>query len=305
MELSWQMKLRIAAVLATGFVLIGILAWPLAAPADPFMPVSLVAGSINYSNATILVVLAFVTGVIAFFISWPYGKQIGVLAVPMGLAIWSIRSGTMTALLQQNPTLSQRQTIFSSLKWEPLLWLIVVATGFAGVLLCQKSLPGAKGADNKKQSSSSNLYVVLNAAFALFASVIIAQILTTILAQDVRTYDTQLGIALVAQPRIGQIAFAVLVSFGLAAFILKKFFNTHYIWPVIAAALVPGTAITLHLKANVLQHLVQSQPATLFSSPVFSILPVQMVAFGTMGSIIGYWLAVKHSLRKQQQKKSN
>ena len=39
MELTWINKLRIAAVAALGVMVIGILAWPLAAPGDPLMPV--------------------------------------------------------------------------------------------------------------------------------------------------------------------------------------------------------------------------------------------------------------------------
>jgi hypothetical protein len=43
-----------------------------------------------------------------------------------------------------------------------------------------------------------------------------------------------------------------------------------------------------------LQQLVEHYPLVFFSSTVISILPVQMVAFGVLGSITGYWLAVRY-----------
>jgi hypothetical protein len=43
-----------------------------------------------------------------------------------------------------------------------------------------------------------------------------------------------------------------------------------------------------------LQQLVVRYPPAFFYSPVISILPVQMVAFGALGSIAGYWLAVRY-----------
>jgi hypothetical protein len=95
----------------------------------------------------------------------------------------------------------------------------------------------------------------------------------------------------VAQPAIGQVVFAVLVSFGLAAFAVKKYLNVSYIWPTIASALVTAFAVSAYGRQ--VQHLAQQWPATFFSNSVVSILPVQMVAFGTLGSIAGYWMAVR------------
>ena len=90
MELSWPMKLRIAAAVAAGVILIGFAAWPLAVPPDPFGVVSVLSGTITVGGALILVALAFLTGLIAYFLSWPYGREIGILAAPAGLSIWTI-----------------------------------------------------------------------------------------------------------------------------------------------------------------------------------------------------------------------
>jgi len=83
-ELSWPMKLRIAASAAIGVVLIGILAWPLAAPSEPFGTVSLLGGGLTTFDAVFLAILAFFSGFAAYFASWPHGREIGILAVQCG-----------------------------------------------------------------------------------------------------------------------------------------------------------------------------------------------------------------------------
>jgi hypothetical protein len=283
------MRLRIAAVVAVGVVLIGILAWPLAAPAEPFGAVSVP----TFGGAITLVVLAFLAGFIGYFISWPHGREIGILAVPSGLAIWAVRCGNMADLMRVNPTLAQRQAVFAALKWEPIFWLAIVAAGFGGVLLGQKIRSRPEPGENEEKSNSE-LSIYLNPIIALVGSVLIAQFCLRIFAQDVRVFDPRLG-SVMAQPAIGQVVFAVLVSFGIAAFIFKKFLNVSYIWPIAASAFVTGFAITAYLKQDILQHLVGQHPAAFFCNAVTSVLPVQMVAFGTLGSIAGYWLAVRYN----------
>ena len=292
-ELSWLMKLRIAAAAAVGVILIGILAWPLAAPSEPFGAVSLLGGDISLSSAITLAGLAILTGLLAYFLSWPYGREIGILAVPAGLAIWAARSGSIAGLMQQNPTLAQRQEIFATLKWEPLFWLAIVAAGFAGVLLAQKIRPNPNLSKNSgKPNSRGNIY--LNAAAALVGSGFIALFCISIFAQGITMPDSRLG-SVVGQPATGQIAFAVLVSFGLAAFVVKKFLNASYIWPTIASAFIAAFAISFYTGQDILQRLAQHSPAVFFSNAAISILPVQMVAFGTLGSIAGYWQAVRYN----------
>jgi len=288
------MRLRIAAAAATGVILIGILAWPLAAPLEPLDAVC--AGSIGFTGKATLVILACLAGFIAYFVSWPYGREIGILAAPSGLAVWAERSGSMATLMQLNPALAQRQVLFATLKWEAIFWLLIVAAGFAGVLAAQKIISNPPEADpteeQDKPNPKPNMY--LNAATALAGSVLISQFFIGIFAQDVRCPDSQSG-SVVGQPAIGQIIFAVLVSFGLVAFAAKAFLDVSYIWPSIASGLVTALGITLYARQNLLEHLVESWPAVFFSNSVISVLPIQMVAFGTLGSIAGYWLAIRYS----------
>jgi len=295
------MKLRIAAAAAVGIILLGILAWPLAAPPDPLGTVCLL--SINLTDAMALLGLAVLSGLLAYFLSQPYGRQIGILAVPAGLAVWAIRTGNMASLIQLNPTLTHRQDLLAMLRWEPFFWLAIVAAGFAGTELAYKILPKTNPSQfDERTSPKPNTY--LNIVIALVGSFLIAQLCIKVLAQDIRAFDNKLGLV-VGQPAIGQIIFAVVVSFGIAAFVVKKFLNQGYIWPIIASAFVTAFAVNIYLKQEILQLLSQRWPAVFFANPAASILPLQMVAFGTIGSIWGYWLAVRYNYWRKQQKEAN
>ncbi len=288
MELSWVMKLRIAAAAAVGIILIGVLAWPLAeSPAA--------GGSIGFGGAAILVLLAFISGLISFFLAWPYGWEIGILAAPFGLAVWAVRSGTMGALIRLHPTVAQRQELIASLRWEPFIWLLIAAAGFAGPFLCRVML-AKKEPENEKKKNQFDFIIPVA---ALAASVAVAYLCIRIIAQDVRHFDSSLRISITAQPAIGQTAFAVLVSFGFAAFLVKRYLNAGYIWPVVATAIV--TIYAVNAYAGKIMYLAQNWPADFFPDTVVSILPVQMVAFGILGSVAGYWMAVRYDYWREHE----
>ncbi|MHC4115687.1 MAG: hypothetical protein ACYSSL_10290 [Planctomycetota bacterium] len=289
MELSLLMKFRICAAMGLGVVLIGILAWPLAAPLDPFGVVSVPAGA----GPIVLAVLALLTGLLAYFAAWPFGREIGILAVPAGLAVWAIRSNNIANLIQINPTVSQRQELFSAIRWEGVFWLAIVAAGFLGVLLGQV-ISRAKNITVKNTGKSQpKINVCLSAAIAIIASVIIVWFFIGIFAQDVRVLDSKLG-PLVAQPPIGQIVFAVLVSFGIAGFIVKVFLDAGYIWPTTASIFVTAFAVSNYARGGGLEHLAQNWPAVFFPNAASSILPLQMVAFASIGSVAGFWLGIRY-----------
>ena len=73
MELTFGMKLRITLSFAVGIVLIGILAWPLVGPLEPYDVVSFVNGQISANDVILLLAVAFGTGLLAYVLCWPYG----------------------------------------------------------------------------------------------------------------------------------------------------------------------------------------------------------------------------------------
>ncbi|MHC4115670.1 MAG: hypothetical protein ACYSSL_10205, partial [Planctomycetota bacterium] len=114
-----------------------------------------------------------------------------------------------------------------------------------------------------------------------------------IFAQDVRALDHKLGV-LMAQPPIGQIVFAVVVSYGIAGFIVKAFLDASYIWPTIASIFVTVFAVKDYVRGGGLEHLAQNWPAVFFPNVASSILPLQMVAFASIGSVAGFWLGIRY-----------
>lgn len=269
--------------MAVGGFIIGIFAWPLAATEEPFMPIFILSGS----NAIMLAAVAAVTGFIAYFAAWPFGKDIGILAVPTGLVVWMIRSGSLADYFKANPSIAQRQELYSSSAWHPIFWLAIIAIGFAGVIIAHSITGGKKEGQEKKL----NLNSILNSAAAVLASAVIAFILTNVFAQDVKLSDQALG-SVVAQPAVGQIILGVMLAFGIAAFAVKVFLNASYIWPVISAVLVTLYAARTYTNQQVVEQLVMNWPPIFFNNPAAAILPMQMIALAALGSVAGYWWAI-------------
>ncbi len=287
MELSWINKLRIAAVAALGMVVLGILAWPLAAPPDPLLPVR--AANIGISGTMALLLLAFALGFVGYFMAWPHGREIGILAVPFGLTIWAFRSGPMRAATQAFLKPEERQALVHSFRFEPVYWLLIVAAGFAGVLAAQylRSIL-AKSVNDKQPKSHFDTNTCIHGVIAILVTVVVSQFFV-----GVFTRDTAIA-TVAAQPDSGQIIFGVTAAFAVAAFVVKKFLNLSYLWPVIASVFTLVLAQPIYYNAKVIQQFAETRPATFFPHTIFAILPIQLVALGTLGSIIGYWLAVRY-----------
>ena len=299
MELTWSIKLRIAAAAAVGIAVIGVYAWPMVAPADPFGVVSVASGAIGSYDVLVLLGLAFGVGLIAYFLSWPYGSRIGILAVPAGLAVWAVRGGDIGTLMQLNTSIAQRQQIYATFCWEPLLWLSIVATGYLGVFLASQIVhPAAIGEAGKPQKYGFG--VLLNIVIAVVGSAVVGQFFIGMLARDFTIWDSASGAA-VAQPAIGQIVFAVLVSFGIVGFLVQRVLGVDYIWPVIGTCLVNFVAVSAYGKYKVLEYFIERWPAMFFSNSVLAVLPVQIVAFGSLGAIAGYWMAVRYDYWHQHE----
>ena len=291
MELSWINKLRICLVAALGVVVIGIFCWPLVAPQDPMAPVRCL--NVGLPGTIVLMIVAFIVGAAAYLVSWPHGREMGILAVPFGLCLWGLRSGPMAVLNQAANTVARRAQVRNSLLLEPLYWLMLVAAGFAGVLAAQwlvrrlrPSLAAEATAPSKSNLTSQMATTLL---MAVFFSVIVSAFFLTATAKDIPPFDKVIA----TQPPSGQIAFAVIVSFAAAAFLVKLFLGLDYILPAVASIFViPAAQIAFNRGSSLENALLQ--PATFFNNATLAVLPLQLVAFGAIGSVIGYWMALRY-----------
>jgi hypothetical protein len=290
--LSWLLKIRITACALLGMLVLGIWAWPVVAPQEPFSVVKVPAAT----GFIELAALAAATGFAAYFLAWPYGAHIGVVAVLAGMAVWAARSGSIAEVVNGTAGAAQRIEFFRSLLVQPLLWLAVAGAGFAGVLLGRLVLaPQASQPEPKPKAA-----VPANMIAAFFASSVIAFFFVTLLAQDVRIPDERLG-HVIAQPSAGQIGFAAFVAFGVAAFVVRQFLGAGYIWPVLGTAAVSVFGLAFYDRASVTEYMTANWPGEFFASSHAAILPLQMVSFGILGAIAGYWLVESFQIWRREQ----
>lgn len=298
MELTVVMRLRIAVTMAAGIVIMAFLAFPLIAPITPMDAITFYGGGISLVSAIAYVIIAFVTGIVAHLVSYPHGIHLAPLAVPAGLAACTFRSGTMMSLFQQNNELTKKTAIYSFLQWESIFWLIVVAVGFAGVLVAAKFIKSSTvpSIESQKRKAGENKY--LSHGIAVIASVVTAIFLIGILAQDVRVFDSQLT-AVNGQPASAQIAFAVIVAFGAAAFVAKYYLNVHFMIPTACAVLLTLYCTKAYASPDIVKYMDANYPAAFFSRSISAILPIQMICFAAIGSVCGYWIAIKTAYSRQ------
>lgn len=289
-NVHWLTRIRAIASILIGVVIVGWFGWPMVRPDDPLGAICLVDNMITPGELLMLCALAFAAGFIAYLASWPKGSMTAPLAAPAGMAAWIFASGDMRTLFMTNSTLPERQMAYAVLCWEGLFWLIPVAAGMLGVLagwLLQtrnQKLQLSKPLLDKNQAS--------NYAIAAVGTIAIVWLLIGILAQDVRQADDKLGFV-VGQPGKGQIAFAVCVAFLAAGFATTYYLKTSYIIPLLCSAIAVFVAMRYAASPARLDQMAQYWSAAYVARSICGVLPIQMVAFGTLGAFIGYQSAMK------------
>ncbi len=286
---DWSLRLRIPAAMGVGAILVGLICWQCAAPDDPLGVIY--AGNFDNTEIIILLVIAFLSGFFAYFAAWPYGKQIAVLAVPTGLAVWAIRDGSMGRLMQTHSKVDQRLAIFDALRWEPFFWLAIVVAGFAGVYAA--SMLSGKSSVMEDLAKVKKSIVNINNLTAIAVSALIAAVVILQLAQDEKIFDAKTG-SLIGQPSIPQITFAVIVGFMAAGFAIKKFLNLNYFWAILAGPVIAAFFSITFLNRATIEAITAKWPAVFFVNSMVCILPIQLIAFGSIGAITGYWMAVRY-----------
>jgi hypothetical protein len=292
MEFTILARIRVALAIAVGGALLALVGWQFVAPSMPQGPVTLFAGDISILDGIIAAALAFAAGFIGYFLTYPYGKQIGVLAVPGGLAVLTFRGGDMTSLMRVNAELSARQAVYATLKWEGLFWLALVAIGFAGVIVAHRIKRPANELINEHIPGASIENKKIRNLIALIATVVASSFLIGILAQDVRMADPTLG-SVVGQPGPGQVAFAVFIAFGVSAWAVKYFLNVSFIIPAAAGAILCFISMNFYVNQTVLEYITKNWALAFYPRSICAILPLQMIAFSALGAVAGYWLAIK------------
>jgi len=292
MELSWLTKIRIAVAFAIGVVLLGFLPWSRLTP-DAGGVFAMLSGTIDIQDVLICGVISLGAGFLASAVCTPYGMRIGVLAAPAGMAVWSFRSADLSTIFQAGPAANDRLAVYSALKFEGFIWLAIAACGFIGAFAADRLLRRKSLDLHDKFEVGFKLPPFAAILTAVVATVVVGNFLLKFLAAGISYPDKTFG-TVTGQPANLQIAFAVIIAFMACGFATKLFLGTNFVWPAIASAILTSYSIIIYAKKPVMEHLAASWPAVFFAKTVIAILPVQMVAFGCIGAVWGYWLAVSY-----------
>jgi len=307
MELSWLSRIRLALAIATGVILLAILAQPLIAQSDPYSPATLYQYRISIPAVLALAGLAFAAGFIAYFLAWPYGREMAVAAAPAGLAVIGASYGSLANLFQMSPAAPDRIAAYATFRWEGFVWLAVTLAGIAGCVLARfirqpapesrpKAVDPADAPINRKPA------VMLNVFLALCLSTAVAYICLIMFVKAVSTPSPTGPGSVSAQPMVAQIGAGVAAAFAIAAFLTKLLFGFDWSIAVAVTAVVNFAVMTLAGNPALVRQMAETWPAATFAQPIFTILPIQMISFGVLGSLLGYWLGVRYNIWRKEVK---
>ncbi|HAL44794.1 MAG: hypothetical protein A2Y12_07670 [Planctomycetes bacterium GWF2_42_9] len=297
MELSWISKTRIVLAFAIGAMLVGFLPWSRVEPANNGV-FALLSNNITSTDLIICGLLSLAAGFVASAICTPYGFQIGVIAVPAGMSVWAYKSAAVSTLFQAVPAAGSRAAVYASLRFEAFIWLALMLLGVIGAYAADKLFRRNSLDLPDKFDPTVKLEPMIAIAVAFVSTIIAGIFLLNILATDVGYPDKQFGFVF-GQPATLQIIFGVVVTFLICSFCAKLYLGVHYIWPVIATAFVSVVSMIVFTKTPALGYMSASWAPVFFSKTVISILPIQMIAFGSIGCVWGYWLAARYKFWRE------
>ena len=290
-NVNWLLRVRIIAALSVGALIVAAVGYRLVRPEDPLGAISLFTGEISMANGVALILLGFAAGIVGTLVCYPFGRFLGSLSAPAGVATLAVVSGNLRQLLLTNSSFDQRNAMYAFLRWELLFWLGICAAGYLGVLLTTKIISNKTivAGHTPKLENKSNYWV--NCIIATVAAAAIVYFTIGIFAQGTPKFDEKLG-SVVGYPGHRQIAFGVFVSVALAGFAAKQLLQVHYI-PVIlgAAAIYIGTFSKI-VGSDTLEYMVNTHPNSFFTNSIYAILPLQFAPFAVLGAITGFWVSI-------------
>lgn len=300
-NIHWLMRIRILASLGTGALIVGALGYAFLKPQDPLGTISLFTGEISIADAAIVIALGFAAGIIATLACYPLGNILGPFAAPAGLGVLALFTGGIKQLLLTNASFQQRNALYGSLRLESLLWLAVGAAGYAAVFLTTKLTHKKALLLHPETVPQKKNDQWINALIAVVVTAAVVYFTIGVFVRDIRQIDEKLGYV-VGTPGNGQIAFGVLVSVGLAAFLVKRFLQAHFIPVIIGAIALYIGLFTKFIGSDALNHIVQTWPVDFFPHAIYAITPIQFVPFSIIGAMTGYWIAIRLMQKPDEEK---
>jgi predicted small secreted protein len=202
-------------------------------------------------------------------------------------------------LVQMYPGVSERAAAYATFRYEGFIWLGVVLAGIAGSVVAQLIRQPAAGS---RPNAVNPVDTAINRTGKVAGSVMLALVMAAAIGYIGLAIFVK-GIAsptaggnVASEPMVAQIAFGTLIAFGLAGFAVKAVFGFGWSIPLAAVAIVNFAVMTLGGNHKLLVQMAEKWPAATFAQASFAILPIQMVAYGTLGAVLGYWMAVRYNI---------
>ncbi len=297
-----MVKLKIALVLAVSGVVFGTVGWALVRPEEPGGAVSVLMGGRTAGVLLSMFALGVVVCLAGSVIGTVNGRHIGQIAIPAGLTVWAMRTGSMDSLLMTHSSAAARAAMFHGLMFEVLIWLAVVLLGYwLADRVFGLMLQGGEVAAAKKGKESGGGWLDgflksqwLSRTLAVGVSLVIGFVLMKLMARAGVTRFKAIEVAVGNVPATKQIVFAVGAAFFLGTLAAHQLFRVE-LWyyllvPAIVAAI--GYAWAGHLVN--LSPLEGISPHFVHASVVFAtVLPVQFLGIGSLATIAGFWYSMQ------------
>jgi hypothetical protein len=197
----------------------------------------------------------------------------------------------MSNLLTYNNEMKELHNVYMSFRWEGIFWFLVIAAGYLGVKAAASACGDTSQWEQEKKKPMPGDMIV-----PILATCAIAWAVVSLLLQSPKLPTTDSG-TLYSQPRQAQAAFALMAGFGVAGYAVKRFINIRYEIPA-ASTVVFSLAAAIYAGRDSMHTISINMPPTFFMSPICALLPVQTIAFGTLGILIGYSIAVLGNHKK-------
>ena len=324
-----MVKIKMALALAVGGVVFGTVGWALVRPEQPGGAVTVVMGGRAAGVLLSMVALGVVVCLAGSVIGTVHGRYIGQMAIPAGLTVWAIRTGSMDSLLLSHSSVASRASMFHGLMFEVLIWLGLVLLGYwladrVFGLMLQGGKTGRKGSGGEIEvvkvfgegESATKLTAVkavgvdvsgggwldgglnskwLSRVLAVAISCVIGFVLMKLLARSGEPHFNAAETITVGNvPVTKQIVFAVGAAFFLGTLAAHQLFRVKLWYYLLSPAIV---ALVGYAWAGYLVNLSPLEgisPHFVHASVVFAtVLPVQFLGIGSLATIGGFWYSMQ------------
>lgn len=292
--LGYFERTRILVACVVAVLLLTSVGWMVVRPVDPAMAVTFMHGERSVLAVwPAVLVLTLVAGTVGTVIAGPRLPEAGALAAGVGLAGLALRGGSMESLLgySAGPSAEGRRALMVAMGFDALLWgLILLATWFAVMFVYRWLWPAGDDetlrADDDEEATMRIVRVPAAIGWPAFA-------VTTVVGMFV-IYLT-IARSPVAPISRGQVIASVFGAMYLGAMAARYFTGIHdarwYMLAPLATSLV-GYLVG-YLQANLGwakgATAVYALLATTPPHPLMRPLPIEYLAVGLAGAIVGYW----------------